>query len=766
MKKFFTLIVCAIVGITSFAQVYQFSDPGFDGEWSSSEEPGNGWTSFSSADASSLGFLASMAKNQSPKPSKVSGYSGSAVKIFSKSILGSNANGNLTTGQIHMGSTSPADASNYNVSKIDDSSHCMQFAGRPDAFYFYAKFSGSSPNGRANFILHDEFEYRDPEVATDVSHRVGKSTVLIPATSDWTRFEGSFAYDKETPSTQYLLATFTTNPTPGGTNGDELHIDDVYFVYYNTLASLEYQGATLNFSENKQDYNLTGVFYDSEKLSYTAKGAGAEATHSYNADTQLLTITVKGNDYAVNNNNVKVYTVQFGDGTPVEPGVPGEVDYTPYNIEQKTRTSRLLDSVTLTSIEYADEEANVLTINNSPAMSYSDLTETVIMKAAAGEEVTITVTNSGADAGWMNAYVYIDTDADGFTAGIASDSNWQPTGDLVAYSFYNKGISSDASGWNSAGTPISGTGRSTLDLPSFRVPVTPGVYRVRIKYDWCNIDPNGGAGTYFGNTFMGHGGQIVDFMLEIPQTGGTPVEPGVPGEVDYTPYNIEQKTRTSRLLDSVTLTSIEYADEEANVLTINNSPAMSYSDLTETVTMRAAAGEEVTMIVTNSGADAGWMNAYVYIDTDADGFTAGIADDSNWQPTGDLVAYSFYNRGASSDVSGWNSAGVSISGDGRSTLDLPPFRVPETPGVYRVRVKYDWCNINPHGGADTYFGNTFMGHGGQIVDFMLEIPQPTSIESVETKDMIEGIFDLSGRRLNEITAPGIYIIDGKKVLIK
>jgi hypothetical protein len=31
---------------------------------------------------------------------------------------------------------------------------------------------------------------------------------------------------------------------------------------------------------------------------------------------------------------------------------------------------------------------------------------------------------------------------------------------------------------------------------------------------------------------------------------------------------------------------------------------------------------------------------------------------------------------------------------------------------------------------------------------------------------VKGIYDLSGRRLNEISAPGIYIIGGKKVLVK
>jgi hypothetical protein len=65
--------------------------------------------------------------------------------------------------------------------------------------------------------------------------------------------------------------------------------------------------------------------------------------------------------------------------------------------------------------------------------------------------------------------------------------------------------------------------------------------------------------------------------------------------------------------------------------------------------------------------------------------------------------------------------GTALTGDYRSTLDLPDFIAPETAGTYRIRFKYDWCNINPDGGEGTYFNNTFMGHGGTIIDFTLNV---------------------------------------------
>ena len=42
----------------------------------------------------------------------------------------------------------------------------------------------------------------------------------------------------------------------------------------------------------------------------------------------------------------------------------------------------------------------------------------------------------------------------------------------------------------------------------------------------------------------------------------------------------------------------------------------------------------------------------------------------------------------------------------------------------------------------------------------------TGIENVEVENEVEAIYDLTGRRVEAITAPGIYIVGGKKVLVK
>ena len=42
----------------------------------------------------------------------------------------------------------------------------------------------------------------------------------------------------------------------------------------------------------------------------------------------------------------------------------------------------------------------------------------------------------------------------------------------------------------------------------------------------------------------------------------------------------------------------------------------------------------------------------------------------------------------------------------------------------------------------------------------------TAIEEVETEAAETVIYDLTGRRVNEITKAGVYVVNGRKVLVK
>ena len=42
----------------------------------------------------------------------------------------------------------------------------------------------------------------------------------------------------------------------------------------------------------------------------------------------------------------------------------------------------------------------------------------------------------------------------------------------------------------------------------------------------------------------------------------------------------------------------------------------------------------------------------------------------------------------------------------------------------------------------------------------------TSIEEIGAEKVAEGIYDLTGRRIEQIVKPGVYVVNGKKTIIK
>lgn len=324
LKQIITLASFA-VGITANAQgIYQFTDPGFE-DWTSKNVPGHEWRSFESAEQTKSFKLYNSGKTYAPKPSQSTSKDGSiALHLYSKKVVSPNANGNITTGVIGMGDSTPDSEYNYNYSDITKDGQHLVFAGRPDKVSFDAKFkSGGSENARGRFILHGAINYRDPDMINGEyrmvdgkslkDYLIGEAVILVPkkATAEWDHYEAEFTYNKEQPQTQYLLASLTTNPVPGGSKNDEFDVDNIKFTYYSTLESLSYDNATIDFSENTYSYNLSSVSFDEKKLHYKAKGKGATTSIDYNKTTGVVTITAKGNDISVNAANKTVYTIQF-----------------------------------------------------------------------------------------------------------------------------------------------------------------------------------------------------------------------------------------------------------------------------------------------------------------------------------------------------------------------------------------------------------------------------------------------------------------------
>ncbi|MBQ2807612.1 MAG: hypothetical protein IJF06_00765 [Bacteroidaceae bacterium] len=89
------------------------------------------------------------------------------------------------------------------------------------------------------------------------------------------------------------------------------------------------------------------------------------------------------------------------------------------------------------------------------------------------------------------------------------------------------------------------------------------------------------------------------------------------------------------------------------------------------------------------------------------------------------------------------------SGDIRSALNLV-----DNPGNYKKQVRIT-------GSIETYFKVAGLK---SVTAF--EFTGATGIEKVEIRNEKSEIYDLTGRRVENITAPGIYIVGGKKVLVK
>lgn len=220
-------------GIAVNAQT-QIGNSGFE-NWESvsgGSEPVN-WNSFLTAS----GGMSSFAANQLQESTDVRpGSSGSkSVRLNSRSVLGIVANGNITVGRINMGSSSPSDASNYNRSVISDANFSEAMTDLPDSLVFWCKFTpnGHSQNARVKATIHDNNEYRDPENAASQNYVVATAELNFPSTGgQWVRKSIPFNYTGPATSAQYILATFTTNQTPGGgAANDYLWLDDVELIY-------------------------------------------------------------------------------------------------------------------------------------------------------------------------------------------------------------------------------------------------------------------------------------------------------------------------------------------------------------------------------------------------------------------------------------------------------------------------------------------------------------------------------------------------------
>ncbi|MCQ2224700.1 MAG: hypothetical protein MJZ14_03100 [Paludibacteraceae bacterium] len=132
----------------------------------------------------------------------------------------------------------------------------------------------------------------------------------VEALSDGRGATVTVKYDEST-----YICTITVKGDDYSSNSSNIHTYTIQFnkpvVYNSLLTSLSVNGTSVaNFSSATTSYNVSPISYEDAKVAYTASDK-ATVTESFDATTNVLTLTVKGADYASNSANVHVYKVTF-----------------------------------------------------------------------------------------------------------------------------------------------------------------------------------------------------------------------------------------------------------------------------------------------------------------------------------------------------------------------------------------------------------------------------------------------------------------------
>ncbi|HRP52923.1 MAG TPA: PKD domain-containing protein [Fluviicola sp.] len=335
MKKILLSFSVLALALAANAQT-QIGNSNFE-SWESStpeiNEPVN-WNSFKTAS----GGMA-WASSQQMKKSTLTrpGSSGTAsVVVWSKSILGVIANGNVTLGRINMGRSTASDASNHNYSVTTDGAFSEALTDTPDSVVAWVKFkAAASQQAKASIVIHNNTNgYKDPN---DVAGANTVATAIYNVNSNgnvWQRLSIPFTYVGSPSNAAFIIATFATNKTPGGgAGGDSLYVDDIELVYvpkasFTASASTACLGDAVTFTNTSTNYPTSyswdfgdGNNSTSASPSHTYATPGTynvtlTVTNQWGSTTSTVTtITINGADPSFSYSN-STYCIGSGNQTP------------------------------------------------------------------------------------------------------------------------------------------------------------------------------------------------------------------------------------------------------------------------------------------------------------------------------------------------------------------------------------------------------------------------------------------------------------------
>ena len=193
------------------------------------------------------------------------------------------------------------------------------------------------------------------------------STVDYAASSDAT-VEKSF--DASTN-----LLTLTVKGGDYATNSTNIHTYKITFhaPFQSVLSSLNVNGTSVaDFNSSTYTYMLSDAAFETSTVDYTAS-SDATVEKSFDESTNVLTIIVKGGDYATNKNNIHSYKITFHasfeslltslkvNGSEVEKFSSSLFSYTVHNVFSACKVKYVASSEA--SVEESfDAAANILTL--------------------------------------------------------------------------------------------------------------------------------------------------------------------------------------------------------------------------------------------------------------------------------------------------------------------------------------------------------------------------------------------------------------------
>ena len=247
---------------------WQMPNPGFEfwHDAGTHEEP-NGWHSFESA----TGAMAAFAGNHLTKNSKKAHSGEYCARIYATSIFGIVANGTMTTGRLSAGSATATDVANNafidtSLPDVDDNGNpfYVPLYSRPDSVAVWVNFKQGSANKEHPYatisaVITDGTYYQDPEdkAYTNVVAKA-KNNEIATTDGEWVRVTAPFVYTENAVNPKAVLVTVSTNADPGqGSDGDEVLVDDIEFVYNAKVTGLKIKGQDVpDFSPEVMTYEM------------------------------------------------------------------------------------------------------------------------------------------------------------------------------------------------------------------------------------------------------------------------------------------------------------------------------------------------------------------------------------------------------------------------------------------------------------------------------------------------------------------------------